>query len=182
MNYLITTFSPHSLFLFKFHRGGLLFATLAETGKGCWYAAAPIVDMTNKNILSVWFVCSGRICERCASGSREVQVLPQGAYGHVRQPSAVARCGEGGEGGSHGGRLCFSDIAMERHDKRVQELNFRRCIWQILRPFSLWQGSHLYLLIRPLPSLIPFHPSPWVSAALWSHTNWEPSHFGSWSD
>lgn len=44
--------------------------------------------------------CSGRVCERRPPGSREVQVLPQRADGHVRQPSAVAPCGQRGTEGN----------------------------------------------------------------------------------
>lgn len=56
--------------------------------------------MTNKRVCPCDFCrCSGRVCERRASGSGEVQVLPQGAHGHVRQPPAVAHRGQRGNEG-----------------------------------------------------------------------------------
>lgn len=103
----------------------LLFLTLSlnmqERGFFCFFGTD-----ANSYILVCVICChSRRVRERRASGSREMQVLPQGAYGHVRQPSAVAQCGQRGKERITAEEIvrgCISEIAEQRKSSLEEEV------------------------------------------------------------
>lgn len=135
--------------------------------------------MTNEWVLSMLFYieffchCSGRIRERRAPGPWEVQVLPQGAQGPVRQQPAVAQRRQRGNGSfcfslSRSGRVQTSaGRAESTFIKQLPLLSTSSSAQS--RPYSFWVNSR-----PPPPNTFP--PAPCELPRRCDHTLTGSSH------
>lgn len=106
------------------------------------------------------FCCySGRVCEWRPSGSWKVQVLSQGAYGHVRQPPAMAQCGQRGKEGITSQEMVGGCVSC---GKTLLALT-RRLNKSLLPVIRI-----VLILLARISTLMSFHLSLRVSEVLWS--------------